>query len=128
MNGPTRFLLDEHLRGPLFDAIGLHNALPDAEPLIAFRVGDFPDLPLGVDDRAILRWAEREGCILLTSDQATMASHFRDHLAAGGHSPGIFFVPKVFSLPVILDCLVLAAHVAVPSEWLDRRVYLPALA
>jgi hypothetical protein len=54
MISPLGFVLDEHLRGPLWDAIQAHNAKPRAEPILAFRVGDLPDLPLGMDDPEIL--------------------------------------------------------------------------
>jgi hypothetical protein len=122
---PVAYLLDEHLRGPLWDAIRHHNARPDAEPLVAYRVGDPPAPPLGADDPEILRWAEREGCILVSCDRRTIAAHLRDHLDAGGHSPGVFLLPNVFSLSDVVEYLVLAAHVADPSEWRDRIVFVP---
>lgn len=128
MKLPPRFLLDEHLRGPLHDAIRSHNSVPDADPLLADRVGDFADLPLGSDDPSILRWAEREGWILVTGDRRTMATHLRDHLARGGHSPGVFLLPSVFSIAEVIEALILAAYVADPSEWVDRVAYLPSLA
>ena len=125
MSAPVAFLLDEHLRGPLWQAIWHHNVLPDAEPLVTVRVGDPPAPPLGTDDPEILRWAEREGCILVSCDRRTMTAHFRDHLGAGRHSPGVFLLPNVFSIPDVVEFLVLAAHLADPSEWRDRIVFVP---
>jgi hypothetical protein len=84
---PIRFLLDEHLRGPLWHAIGRHN-LGGGLPLDVARVGDPPDLPLGADDSAILLWAERENRILITEDKHTIAIHLAGHCQAGHHSPG----------------------------------------
>ncbi len=55
-----RFLLDEHLRGPLWHAIQRHN-LSSSDSLDVVRVGDPADLPLGSDDPTILAWAERFG-------------------------------------------------------------------
>src|SRR5438128_2200982 len=55
------FLLDEHLRGPLWPAILRHNA-QGGLLIDAVRVGDPPDLPLGSDDpaaRAVLLVARR---------------------------------------------------------------------
>jgi hypothetical protein len=46
------FLLDEHLRGPLWLAILRHNA-QGGLLIDAARVGDAPDLPLGSDDATI---------------------------------------------------------------------------
>ena len=48
-----RFLLDEHLRGPLWSAIQRNNALGGL-PIDAMRVGDPADLALGIDDLSIL--------------------------------------------------------------------------
>jgi hypothetical protein len=52
------FLLDEHLRGPLWLAILRHNS-QGGLPIDVVRVGDSPDLPLGSTDLDILLWAER---------------------------------------------------------------------
>ena len=65
---PLPYLLDEHLRGPLWRVIQRHNATGGL-PIDALRVGDPDDLPLGSDDATILAWAEREGRILLTLDR-----------------------------------------------------------
>jgi len=48
-----RYLLDEHLRGPLWRAVQWHNRRGVC-PLDAVRVGDPIDLPLGADDLRIL--------------------------------------------------------------------------
>ncbi len=68
-----RFLLDEHLRGPLWSAIVRHNALGGLA-IDALRVGDVPDLPLGIDDLSILSWAE---------DVHTMPGHLANHQQSG---------------------------------------------
>ena len=96
MISPLRFVLDEHLRGTLWDAIQAHNAKPGAVPIQVCRVGDFPDLPLGMDDPDILGWAEQSGCIVVSCDRQTMAAYFRDHIDAGRHSPGWFFYQTSF--------------------------------
>lgn len=71
---PLRYVLDEHLRGPLWRSIKRHNS--SGGPLIdAVRVGDLPELPLGIGDAEILIWAAREQRILVTSDKSTMANH-----------------------------------------------------
>src|SRR5688500_1599972 len=54
-----RFLLDEHLRGPLWFALLRHNA-SGGLPINVARVGDSQELPLGIDDPSILDWAERK--------------------------------------------------------------------
>jgi hypothetical protein len=50
---PLRFLVDEHLRGPLGHAVQRDNARGGL-PLDLVRVGDAPELALGSDDRTIL--------------------------------------------------------------------------
>ena len=124
MSEPVAYVLDEHLRRPLWEAIRHHNARPDAEPLVAYRVGDPPAPPLGTDDPEILPWAEHADCILVSCDRRTMTAHFRDHLGAGRHSPGVFLLPNVFSIPDAVEFLVLATLAADPSEWRDRIVFI----
>jgi hypothetical protein len=41
------FLLDEHFRGPLWRALLRHNMVSGL-PLNAQRIGDAPDIPLGL--------------------------------------------------------------------------------
>jgi hypothetical protein len=99
------FVLDEHLRGPLWEAILRHN-LRGAEKLDVVRVGDTAELPLKIDDPEILLWAEGESRILVTEDRHTMAGHLREHLATGGHSPGILMVRPNQRLRTLVECLV----------------------
>ncbi len=47
-----RYVLDEHLRGPLWRAIQWHNS-SGVYPLDVVRVGDPADLPLGMEDPAL---------------------------------------------------------------------------
>ena len=80
-----RFVLDEHLRGPLWRAVQRHNARAE-DPIDVVRVGDPPDLPLGSDDAAVLAWAERERRILVTCDKNTIPTH--GNRAQGGTETG----------------------------------------
>ena len=50
---PLGFLLDEHLRGPLWTMIQRHNLSSDLQ-LDIVRVGDVADLPLGTLDGELL--------------------------------------------------------------------------
>jgi hypothetical protein len=120
---PPGFLLDEHLRGPLWEAIHAHNSSPGAAVIRAHRVGDWPAPSLGTDDPDLLLWAERENCILVTCDRQTMTSYFWDHFNEGRHLPGLILLPNVFSIPDVLEFLILAAHASELDEWRDRVVY-----
>jgi hypothetical protein len=119
-----RFVLDEHLRGPLWSAIVRHNALGGL-PIDATRVGDPPDLPLGIDDPALLRWADREGRILLTEDVHTMPDHLRDHLQSGQTSPGVFIISVGFSIKEIVEHLELVAHAGDAGDFGNGIWYVP---
>jgi hypothetical protein len=121
---PRTYLLDEHLRGPLWRAIQWHN-LRGVCPLDVVRVGDPPDLPLGTADPDILLWAERAGRILVSDDRKTMARHLADHLQAGHQSPGIFTIRQLTPLPQVIEFLVLVAYESEAHEWQDRIEYLP---
>ncbi len=118
------FLLDEHLRGPLWHAIVQHN-LRGGEPLDVVRVGDSLDLPLATEDPAILLWAEHEARILVTEDRHTMANHLHSHLAKGHHSPGIMIIRAGQPMRTLVDCLVLISQAGVPDDFADAITYIP---
>lgn len=79
---PVRFLLDENQRGLLWRYIQRHNASQSFK-LDVVRLGDIPDLPLGATDPEVLRWAGREGRILISADRATLGAHLRDQISGG---------------------------------------------
>jgi hypothetical protein len=118
------FLLDEHLRGVLWRALQRYNA-GGCEQLDAIRVGDEPDLPLGILDAAILLWTEREGRILISRDVSTLAGHLASHLQAGNHCPGIFMVRRHCALPQVVSFLVEAAYRSNAADWENRIEYIP---
>jgi hypothetical protein len=119
-----RYVLDEHLRGPLWRAIGRHNSA-GVYPLDVLRVGDLADLPLGILDPDLLLWAERAQRILVTHDPDTMPNHLANHLAAGRHSPGVFMIRHRGTLPQIVSFLRDAAYASEPVEWQDRVQFIP---
>jgi len=119
-----RFLLDEHLRGPLWLAIVRHN-LQGGLPIDALRVRDSPDLPLGSDDPTILLWAEREGRLLLTEDVHTMPTHLSQHLQAGRHSPKVFVIAAGYTIGQLLNSLELIAHAGDAADYSDTLTYVP---
>ena len=121
---PLTFLLDEHLRGPLWRAIGHHNAR-GTHLIDAVRVGDPPDLPLGSLDPDILSWADREGRILVSLDRDTLPGFFQQHLRAGHHSPGLLLVDPLRALAVVVGELALIAHAGNPADYFDQIAYIP---
>jgi hypothetical protein len=119
-----RFLLDEHLRGPLWLAIARHNA-KGGFPIDAARVGDTPDLPLGSDDATILLWAEAQDRILLTEDVHTMPVHLAGHLQRGRQSPGVFVISDSCSIGQLVRFLELVAHAGEPADYQNAITYVP---
>src|SRR5438874_11520749 len=101
---PLRFLLDEDLRGPLWNAIIRHN-IGAADSIDALRVGDSGAPPTGTLDDALLVWTETHDRILVSFDKSTMQGHLHNHLAAGRSSPGIFQVRAQASIPATLSFL-----------------------
>lgn len=118
------FVLDEHLRGPLWQAVLQHN-LYGENPIDVVRVGDPPDLPLGADDLAVLRWAERESRLLVTADRHTMIDHLHAHLAGGNHSPGVLIVRHGQNIRALVDCLVLISYAGEATDFADTAIYIP---
>lgn len=121
---PLRFLLDEHLRGPLWKAIQRHNSQSEYS-IDAARVGDPPDLPRSLADPEILQWAERENRIQITLDENTIPVHLDDHLKAKRRSPGVFIIRGMTSLARVISFLEAVAHASEAREWQDRIAYIP---
>src|ERR1022692_1841420 len=114
-----RYLLDENARGVLWHAIVRHNA-NSAEPLDVVCVGDLDDLPLASSDPDILRWADREGRILVTFDYHTMPAYLIDLLRAGRHLPGMFLIRRRSRIRDVVAWLALAAQSGDDDEWRDQ--------
>jgi len=119
-----RYVLDENLRGELWNAILTYNA-QGAHLIDAVRVGDPKDLPLKAPDPAILIWAEREARVLVTNDKRSMPGHLVDHYNAGGRLPGIFIIRSQSTIPEIVSFLASVAHASDPSEWADLITFIP---
>lgn len=121
---PVKYLIDENLRGRLWQMIQRHNAL-GINLLEAVRVGDIPELPLRSPDPDILEWSDRNDHILVTFDKTTMPQFFQQRIAAGQHHPGMFLLKQESMLPAVMRFLELAAYASDPSEWRDCFFFIP---
>ncbi len=121
---PLRYVLDEHLRGPLWHALQRHNA-GGTDVVDVVRVGDPADLPRGTQDPALLLWAERENRVLVTRDWNTIPGHLAALLHSGRHSPGVVILRPGHSLAQLVSILVVAAYVWDPADVQDQIRYLP---
>ena len=119
-----RFLLDEHLRGPLWQGIQHRNAA-GVDVLDVLRVGDSLAPALGTTDPDLLIWAEQQGRILVSEDRKTMPGHFIDHLQAGRHSPGVFILLRGWTIPDLIDALVLYDQAGDPLDLVDQIQFIP---
>ena len=122
-HGTVSFLLDEQLRGQLWDACRKHNLQSDLR-LDVIRVGDVDDLPLGTLDPDVLAWAERNARILVSRDKATMPDHFGEHLATGRSSPGVLILRPRCTLATAVEFVACVAHACDPGEYRDRLEYI----
>ena len=114
------YLLDEHV-DPLF-----RTALLSREPeLTVWRIGDPLSLPRGTLDPDILRWCEAYGFILVTNNRKSMPRHLRDHLAQGGHIPGIIEMNPGMTNQEIIEELLLIWAISTAEEYRDQIVYMP---
>jgi hypothetical protein len=107
----------------LWYAVLRHNDGGDF-PIDAVRVGDLEDLPLGTLDADLLKWAEREGRIVVSIDRSTMPDHFRAHLAHGSHCPGLFLIRSIATVQRVVEFLYIAAYASEDADWHDTIEYL----
>ncbi len=121
---PLSYVLDEHLRGPLWSALLQHNSA-GVDVVDVIRVGDLPELPLGISDPDLLLWSEQANRVLVTLDRNTVPGHLADHLVAGHRSPGILMIRRHRTLPSIVFSLVLLAWAGDPLLLQDRILYVP---
>jgi hypothetical protein len=119
-----RFLLDENLRGPLWDAIQRHNEHRSTFIDVA-RVGDDAGPSLGAKDAELLVWCEAVGRILVSGDKRTLPGHLVNHLGVSRHSPGVFLVRPGRSIRSVVEFLALAACSSDAAEWRDTLTYIP---
>lgn len=120
---PLRYLFDEHLRGTLPDAV-VRWARREGYVLDVMQVGEVADVPLGMPDPELLRWAEADGRIVVSLDTATLPGHLAAHVASGGQSPGVFIARRPIG-PALAEWLVLAAFASEPAEWRNRVTFVP---
>lgn len=121
---PLRFLLDEHFRGLLWNAVLRHDAT-DGLSLDVVCVGDDFDLPLGAPDPEILIWAEREERLLVSRDYHTMPRHFGRHLQSGRHSPGVLLVTHKVTLRAVVETLEIIAYTGRADQFADSLRFIP---
>ena len=115
-----KLLFDENL-APFF----LEQLLRREPGLVVRRVGGVDAPPTGTADPEILRWCERHQFLLVTNNRRTMPAHLAEHMANGGHAPGVLLLDLEVSAGRILDGLLAVARAPDEDEYMDRVGYIP---
>jgi Domain of unknown function (DUF5615) len=118
----TGFLLDENL--PAWWPAAILAAQPQ---LRLWIIGDGIAPSKQTLDPAILTWCEANDAALLTNNRRSMPGHLADHVAAGGHVPGIFLVDPQVSLPVLATSLAFVAGASLVDQHVDQLTFLPLI-
>lgn len=116
----VRFLLDEHVNRAIQRQLRRRDIL-----IHVLAIGD-PGAPSsGASDPDILAWIEENGYILITENRRTIPRHLSDHLAAGRHVPGVFWLRPGAEIGGIIESLYLVWLVSTVEEYQDRTIYVP---
>ncbi|RKU20107.1 hypothetical protein C6501_00520 [Candidatus Poribacteria bacterium] len=115
-----RFLLDENTSHVIRD--GLKRRQPEVEVRV---IGSEGVPPISTKDEEILKFLEREGYILVSSNRSTMPIHLQAHLKKGRHIPGILLLRPRVSYQQIIDTLELICLASVPEDFRDQITYIP---
>ncbi len=115
-----RYLLDENV-----DHV-YRRELLKREPMMTIWLVGTPGAPQrGTLDPDILRWCEAHDFLLVTNKRKSMPVHLSDHLAAGGHVPGILELNPNMSIGETIDELWLIWGTSGTREYQDQIAYLP---
>ena len=118
------FLLDENLRGALWQAIQQHNAT-SVEALDCLCVGNSPAPPLGTLDPDLLLWIEAHGRILVSRDKRMVGTHLASHWQAGRHIPGLLILRSTWTIGGVVAALLLYHQLYEPPDLVDRVEFIP---
>jgi hypothetical protein len=114
-----RFLADEDLRTGII--LGLRSREPTID-ILDVKTAGFR----GMKDPALLELAAQQGRSLITHDRETMTHYFRERVATGKSTPGLFVVSQQLSaIGEIIEWLLLAWTASQAEEWHDQIVYVP---
>ncbi len=115
-----RYLMDENV-----DPVYRTQLLRRDPNLVVWAIGDEGVPQKGTLDPEILIWCEQHGFILVTNNRTSMPLHLTDHLAQGGHVPGIFIMNSDMSIGETIDELILIAGGSDDDEYQDYITFLP---
>jgi hypothetical protein len=82
---------------------------------------------IGLLDPEVLEIASNQGRILITHDRRTMPEHFRDRVAGGKPSPGVFIVSQFEPIGSVVEVLTMVWAASNSEEWQNQVLHLPTL-
>lgn len=94
------------------------------QPLIDFQTGEAAGLR-GMSDPEVLRLTATSGRVLVSHDYHTMPTYFGEHLANGGHIPGVILLHQNLPVAQAIDALLLVWESSTPDDLNDTLTYLP---
>ena len=115
-----RFLLDAHITPRLKAALLRYDRSIDI-----LRLGDPGMPPLHTRDPDILIFTEQSRQMLVTEDYNTMPTHAADHLAGGGHHPGVLLIRADSGIHAIAEALYEIWACSEAEEWVDLIRWIP---
>ena len=114
----VHFLADEDLDSDIIES--LRSREPAIDILDSKEAGF-----RGVKDPVLLEVAAQQDRILISHDRRTMTRYFRERLAAGKSSPGLFMRSTADRLGKVIESIVLVWTASQLADWRDTVVYLP---
>jgi len=115
----VRFLADEDIDADIIQ--GLRSREPTIDILDVKTAG-----LRGTRDPALLEPAAQQDRILITHDRRTMTRHFRERVAAGKPTLGVFILPQQQgAIGETIESLLLVWTASQAEEWRNQIVYLP---
>jgi hypothetical protein len=79
----------------------------------------------GIDDKALLEWASRQGCILLTHDVQTLVGFAWERVRSGMSMCGVIVVGRSVRISQAVAELLFIAECSEADEWKDVVAFLP---
>jgi hypothetical protein len=114
----VRSLIDQDLDHDILR--GLIRRIPQLDAVTAFEIGMSE-----ATDTELLRWAAREGYIIVTHDRKTMPTHAAALMNEGENIAGLIVVPRSMPLHQVLEDLELMITCSEMDEWVNVIRYLP---
>jgi len=94
--------------------------IPQLDAVTAFEIG-----MSAATDPELLKWAAKEGRIIVTHDRKTMPGHAAELMDNGETIAGLFVVPRSMPIYHVLEDLQLMITCSENGEWVNVIRYLP---